>query len=347
MQTYGEIAERVRQIVLSPSSFVSAEIPTLVHKAQLEAERRHVFRAMEGYTVARAGTTIRSRPLGGVFLRRRLDEEPFFYRLTVANTFGAGAGTVLLNAVRGDALIRVTLDPSAPAFAVGDWLSLPITGTGLSIPAVYRALEVAGSVLTLDADDSAVADGASIGIASTATLQRWTAERLELEWAEAEAMNRMFGTDGGTPARPTYVVESTYAISSNTTLQIQQDVHERRFAVYPRPDPAFLEYHYYLPAVLSLSNRGLLEPPDPTTRSWWTGEGAHYLAYKAAAEAYLLEHDEPRYAFWNAKADHDDRRNPGELQKLMREDQRRRVRVEDLFFSADGRAVPPLRTPRF
>lgn len=355
MPSLEEIDDRVRKIVVSPSSEVDEEIPRLVHDAQLEAERRHSFAAMRGFWHVRTqpGSNITVPGVGAMrsptqpgadtaaftFLRPRSKEIPRWVEFGTLPDFTATTQFCRFeNNTPENARIKWTLGSASGTsfyergFRPGMIVVVNNFGsqTGCEwldgVPGLIEELSTDGWTITVRMPEG----GRQVGQTLYATLRFrvvWNTPTKvhEIGWIEADDVLRFYGS------------QTVDRVPRHVMADAPDEIGAPLFMVYPQHSET--AYDVLVPCDFHLGP-SLDEPtPNRATSNWFTNRADRFLAWHAAYLALELEEDFEKAAIYAKKAQ-------GELEKLIREDKREALKVTQIPYSTGSRGSPNPRIPR-
>lgn len=353
MQNYLQIQQRMATILGNLSTDLVELYDSFLVQAQVEAEDRHVFKAMEQRialrTVQNSHTlALQALPANTIWLPifHRANEGPSVVtrRESVTATDAAGS-TFFINDPADDDAFTIEgpagYDWIDAGFSVGAAIEFSGFTGGLSVlngrAGSITSFAASNQHAVVAAEDSDISAGLPAFNAG-ATVTRTDApaeETLPLDWISGDDVHRYYG-QGQVAGRPRHI---EHASTDNDGIPT--------FRVYPIPDGEGIEtsgaYEILVPCGLSLlSDRTQLanQPASLGLTNFFTTFGARYLLYRACAEAYLYDEDDAMFAKFSQLAER-------ELRRLIRLDKRSRVHATHLsahYGAATGRRD---RIPRF
>lgn len=351
MTTYGEIAELVRTRVVNPSAAVDAEIPRLVHQAQLEAERRHGFMAMRSvwWLSTVAGTNATTPSFGSAlpvqsgteefrFLRSRVTEDPYWVEFGTLPSLTVSVWSVTIqNYAAGDDRIQWTLGGGTTFQQAGFKPGMIVVAWNLGGASGFENLEgvpcyvesVVGPAMLVRAPDAQLST-------SPYVIPNANAIRFTATWSQPSRTNAM---RWATPVEINRIVASPQPGSDTPKYLVEEEPDAAgipRFMAYPRNDTT--TYSIGVPCFLHLGP-SIEDPNEQGSATWFTNHATEYLVRAATAEAAMLEEDYEKAALWRQRAD-------SELATLIREDRRKQPRAAEIGFSTGVHGSTRSRTPR-
>jgi hypothetical protein len=367
MTTYAEIATRVAGIVVNPSPYVQSQIARLVHEAQKEAERRHIFAAMRGVWMiqTQAGSHETVPGLGAMlspqspladsaaytFLRTIPGEQPVRVEFPALPSWAVLAGNAdgqvvtLGNDTGMDGRLTFTVEPVPNnMISSASYLALAKFKPGMWFRALFGGLTDPGKLdgVPLLIERVTLVETGVLGIWRFQLTARapdafvavpstvYNAMTLQVVWAPPLRTHAMAWLDDRSRA-VLYGNNEQPGDAKHLEELGQDEVGRPRFRAYPRAADDATGQHIAVPAAFHLT-ASLIATPNQDRQSWFTNFAGTYLEQRAAAAAFELEEDWEQAQRYRAMAE-------GSFKELRRDDAMRQVKSETLPYSHGARGT--------